>query len=380
MPLLGSCLLFFCAVVLTLVAGWEINNVQDRQRCQALTQDPLDGCDSSPGRTLYVDAVAVASLPNNTETYTILIAPGKYTGQVNVTRPGPTYLLGQTSHPLSKSLNTVTLVWAAGAGPGIDNAFTSTLTIAPNLNASLTGAGPTGNPVLEENPFGCVDFRTYNLDVVNDAPQGAGPALALGISYANGGFYHTGFYSYQDTVFVGKLGNAYIAKSEIAGKTDFLYGFGTCWITHTALRLRDCGGGIAAWKGTNTTAFENKYGVYVVKSDIRAANSSLNIAGKCPLGRPWNSEHRSIFANTYLDSSILSTGFIDWSTPRYNSNRTLQAEYRTYGPGYNATGRSLSQFGVQLTKEQWAEYSSPQKVFQTREGEFGNVGWIDWGV
>lgn len=26
------------------------------------------------------------------------------------------------------------------------------------------------------------------------------PSLALSISYANGGFYHTGFYSYQDTV------------------------------------------------------------------------------------------------------------------------------------------------------------------------------------
>lgn len=27
-----------------------------------------------------------------------------------------------------------------------------------------------------------------------------GPSLALSISYANGGFYYTGFYSYQDTV------------------------------------------------------------------------------------------------------------------------------------------------------------------------------------
>lgn len=47
-------------------------------------------------------------------------------------------------------------------------------------------------------------------------------------------------------VYVGKLGNAYIAKSEIAGQTDFLYGFGTCWITDTSLSLRSCGGGITA--------------------------------------------------------------------------------------------------------------------------------------
>jgi len=30
--------------------------------------------------------------------------------------------------------------------------------------------------------------------------KAANPSLALSISYANGGFYYTGFYSYQDTV------------------------------------------------------------------------------------------------------------------------------------------------------------------------------------
>ena len=50
----------------------------------------------------------------------------------------------------------------------------------------------------------------------------------------------------RSQVYVGKLGNAYIAKSEIAGQTDFLYGFGTCWITHSSLSLRSCGGGITA--------------------------------------------------------------------------------------------------------------------------------------
>lgn len=322
---------------------------------------------------------AVLALPNNTDTYIILIASGNYTEQVNVTRAGPTYLLGQTSHPTQQSQNTVRLIWSARAVTGLDNAFTSTLTIAPNLNASLTGSGTTGFAVPDDTPFGCTDFRTYNLDVINDfAPYSANPALALSISYANGGFYYTGFYSYQDTVYVGKLGNAYIAKSEIAGQTDFLYGFGTCWITHSSLALRSCGGGITAWKGTNTT-FVNKYGVYIVDSSVHAANSSLSIAGKCPLGRPWNAQHRSIFARDYLDSSILSTGYIDWNPARY-SNWTLQAEYKNYGPGFNVTGREIAQFDVQLRDKQWSVYSSPKKVFQTREGTFGNTDWIDFKV
>jgi hypothetical protein len=120
------------------------------------------------------------------DTYIVLIASGNYTeqvtsntselflqhthttSQVNVTRRGPTYLLGQTAHPTDQSRNTVNIIWAAIAVTGLDNAFTSTLTVAPNLNASLTGSGPTGFAVPPGTPFGCVDFRTYNLNFIND--------------------------------------------------------------------------------------------------------------------------------------------------------------------------------------------------------------------
>jgi hypothetical protein len=61
----------------------------------------------------------------------------------------------------------VNIIWRAIAGTG-DNAYTSTLTVAPNLNASFTGSGPTGFAVPPETPFGCVDFRTYNLNFIND--------------------------------------------------------------------------------------------------------------------------------------------------------------------------------------------------------------------
>jgi hypothetical protein len=89
---------------------------------------------------------------------------------------------------------------------------------------------------------------------------------------------------------------------------------------------------------------------------------------------------RSIFSFTYLDASILSTGFIDWQNPARYDNRTFQAEYRNYGPGYNVTGRKLSQFDVQLTHAEYAPYSEPARVFQTPEGRFGNIEWIDFKV
>jgi len=114
---------------------------------------------------------------------------------------------------------------------------------------------------------------------------------------------------------------------------------------------------------------------------VAKANASLNhMTGKCALGRPWNSLHRSIFARCYLDDSIIPAGYIDWKDSSGNSkttNQTLMAEYQDYGPGYNVTGRASERFDHVLTDAQYAPYSSPALVFQTPDGTFGNTGWID---
>ena len=181
-----------------------------RGECQYPTQNPLQGC---PQGTLLVGAgqkftsiqSAVLSIPNNTVPYYILVLPGNYTEQVNVTRPGPLTLLAQTKYPNDNTKNSVNVIWHNATGTAstgsYDNAYTSTLTIAPTFNSSLTGSGPTGNQVPAGTPFGNTDFRAYNLNFINDyLPYSAGPSLALSVSYANAGFYYCGFYSYQDTV------------------------------------------------------------------------------------------------------------------------------------------------------------------------------------
>ncbi|CRG91316.1 hypothetical protein PISL3812_08364 [Talaromyces islandicus] len=328
---------------------------------------------------------AVLSLPHDNSSATILVRAGSYTEQLNVTRPGPLTLLGETSSPLDETKNEVNVFWsAANNDTYLDNAFTSVLTVAPTQNASLTGAGTTGWPVPADTPFGNTDFRVYNIDFRNIFSEySAGPALAVSVSYANAGFYYSGFYSYQDTVYVGKLGNSYFYSSIIAGQTDFLYGFGTAWFQSCHLQLRSCGGGVTAWKGTNTT-YENKFGVYIIDSDVKAANASIgsSIEGKCALGRPWNSQHRSIFSRTYEDGSIINSGYIDWivdGVGRYEPGITLQAEFETYGPGWNKSGRAAGGVDTVLTKSQWEDYDAPEKVFQYgyEDGRFGNVAWID---
>jgi hypothetical protein len=90
-------------------------------------------------------------------------------------------------------------------------------------------------------------------------------------------------------------------------------------------------------------------------------------------------QHRSIFSFTYLDDSILPAGYIQWSTTdhRFN-NYTLMAEYKDYGQGFNLTARlAAANLTKELTTAQFEQYSSPEKVFQYRDGSYGNTGWID---
>lgn len=177
-------------------------------------------------------------------------------------------------------------------------------------------------------------------------------------------------------IYIGKYGSVYFYKSVAAGQTDFIYGFGTAWLQSCDIQMRNCGGGVTAWKGTNTT-FLNHYGVYVVDSHLAAANASIakEIVGKCALGRPWNSNCRSIFARTYEDGSIRPQGYIEWSSPI--DNYTLMAEYKTYGPGFNRTGRIEGGIDYLLTDKQYEPYNKPAKVFQYMDGKFGNDKWID---
>jgi Pectinesterase len=144
------------------------------------------------------------------------------------------------------------------------------------------------------------------------------------------------------------------------------------------LLLRNCGGGITAWKGTNTS-FPNKYGVYVHKSQVLKADSSLSITGKCSLGRPWNDKHRSIFSESYLDESIRSSGYTNWSSNDKRANHdTMMGEYRNSGPGYSEKGRKEGKIAHILSDAEFEGYSTPNKVFQFPfEGRFGNTPWID---
>lgn len=121
--------------------------------------------------------------------------------------------------------------------------------------------------------------------------------------------------------------------------------------------------------------------MYIHDSTIAKANASLaeDIKGKCPLGRPWNALHRSIFSNCFLDDSVLPEGYIEWvpSEPRVGVNTTM-AEYKNKGPGWDARARAKSNVSIVMDKKAYRPYNSIEKVFQwPGTGKAGNTRWVD---
>lgn len=59
------------------------------------------------------------------------------------------------------------------------------------------------------------------------------------------------------------------------------------------------------------------------------------------------------------------------------TNLTMMAESGSSGPGWNMAGRINGHLDILLSASQAATYNSPAAVFQTQDGKFGQIGWID---
>ncbi|KAH8088261.1 pectin lyase fold/virulence factor [Filobasidium floriforme] len=348
----------------------------------------LDQC---PNGTLYVsqtDPQAGFGQVSRAldSSHVILIGPGNYHEVINVTRQGPLTLLGVTSDPYDWRNNQVH-VWNSSfinqttQAVGEDNADAMVLTVSPNRNASLIGAGPAGAPLQPE--FGNIDFRVYNLDFANRATVGGrefmgqtGPSGAVSVSYTNASFYGCSFFSWQDTLYVGRNGSALFYGGEVRGETDYLYGFGTAWFENVTMANRGNGGALTAWKGSTgiITDEVNTYGVYQANGRIVRAEDApedLNLTRSCALGRPWNNASRAVYLNTYMSDIVLPQGFIEWSAkePRIVPGLTEFVEVGSYGPGFQLEQRNQSVGEV-------ANGSA-----YTVESVFGGMpAWVDLGT
>ncbi|KAL5524410.1 hypothetical protein ACEPAF_9550 [Sanghuangporus sanghuang] len=357
----------------------------DCQLQKPINASSVLGC---PSGTLFVSSTdlranfssiqeAIVSLPDQGRAF-ILVGEGEYHETVNITRSGPLTLLGQlNTNALSPTSNAsarnlVTIWNNIFVQEGMDDAQSSVLLVAPSFNASLIGAGPTGAPL--QPLFGITDFKAYNINFENRAADFAiSQALVTDISYANASFYGCTFASYQDTWYTGRNASTYVVDSIIFGQTDYLFGFGTAWFEDIILANRACGGGIVAWKGTNRTdAPGNRYGAYINNSKIIRspdANATLDITGKCFLGRPWNDLATTIYMRTFMDDTIQPAGWTPFDSARPTiMNTTFYAEFHNFGPGSNTSQRVHDHI---LTPAEAADFTL-EEVFLERPK------WIDF--
>lgn len=259
--------------------------------------------------------------------------------------------------------------------------------------------GPTGFPLQPQ--FGTVDFKAYHIDFANLAANYAiSQALVTDISYANASFYGCNFASYQDTWYTGRNASTYVKGGTVYGSVDYVFGFGTAWFEEVTFAFRAPGGCLTAWKGTNMSdrkctctgnvanlcthsrcfaatgttpiAPGNHYGVYISNSQIIRspdANSTLDFTSGVYLGRPWNDLATTVFLDTYMGDLVNSTGFIPFGGGRNTIfNTTYYAEYNSYGPGGNTSGRASDHI---LNAKQSNNFTIPI-VF----GDW--PGWIDY--
>ncbi|KAG8701654.1 hypothetical protein FRC09_005213 [Ceratobasidium sp. 395] len=323
---------------------------------------------------------AVLSLPQDTSPQWILVGAGIYKEAINVTRKGPTTLLGATNHADKYVQNLVavyntTFMNQTTQTASQDNADTQVLTVAPNKYSVWTGKefyGDTPEPV--PNEWGCTDFKAYNINFENRAAnKSVGPALAVGVAFARASFYGCTFKSYQDTVFIGKNGSAVFKGSEVAGSTDYIYGFGAAYFIDSTLSNRGAGR-LTAWKGDDR--YPNKNGAYFEKCSIvksSDADPALNLTGTMGLGRPWNNLSTVAIMDTYMDETVMPAGYTIWGStdPRFNYNVTYFAEYKSHGPGWNATARDKSVERI-LTRSADVKRFSLSSIFGA------DLTWIDF--
>ncbi|KAI4719704.1 pectin lyase-like protein [Aureobasidium sp. EXF-10727] len=288
---------------------------------------------------------ALNAAPTSSKTNaTIFIYPGVYQEQLIVNKSGTTIFMGYSDSTDDYNKNQVTIQQSYGEdtqGTGSD------------VDAATVYA--TGNYFYAYN----VNFRNNNGTQQNIA------SLGFAVKSSKYAFMHgCQIYGNQDTLYIS--GNMFTFKSYIEGNVDFIFGAGSGYFLNSTISPNEDGDSItAAKRATNTTSAGF---VFDQCSIVPAAGSSgfKNVS----LGRPWNNFARVLYAGCYLDGSVGSAGWTQWSKSSPQTDGVTFAEYHNFGPGSNTCNRAS--FSQQLSDADAAQFQLANF--------FPTTSWIDFSV
>ncbi|CEI94351.1 hypothetical protein RMCBS344292_17250 [Rhizopus microsporus] len=293
---------------------------------------------------------AIASLPNNAESYTVLIAPGTYTEQFTVAR---------SNLVLKPTSGSVTIQFASGHD-------TSSKTGSTADSAVLTITGK--NVMLQD------------IIIANTFKQGRVANVALHLNAPQAYFKNVKIYGFQDTLLVNRDGAGYFDNCYIEGSVDFIWGFGTGYFSNSVISSNQRGTSVTA-HGRDTP--NGPGGFYFNQCTFKATvpsgpllktydpsisfSSPSQFENTCFFARPWGKYSRVIIMNSNIGSHIKPAGWSAWSNASPNTANVAYGEYKNFGARPWISARAS--FAKNLTSEQASQYSAA-KVFG------GNTSWF----
>jgi pectinesterase len=189
------------------------------------------------------------------------------------------------------------------------------------------------------------DFRAENLTIQNTAGR-VGQAVALHAESDRCEILNCRLLGNQDTLYVGiDSSRQYYKNCFIEGTTDFIFGPATVVFQNCTIKSL-----MNSYITAASTTPRQQYGLVFFDCTLIADTA----AKKVLLGRPWRPHARTVYINTTMGGHIAPAGWDNWRNPE-NEKTAYYAEYKSKGPGANASGRVA--WSHQLTKKEAKAYT-----------------------
>lgn len=179
-------------------------------------------------------------------------------------------------------------------------------------------------------------FIAKGLTIINNSGPNKHQAVALRVGADKSVVYQCSIQGYQDTLYTHSNRQFY-TETDIYGTVDFIFGNSAVVLQNCNIQPRKPGGGQRNSITAQGRSDPNQNtGISIHKSRIQAASDLGGTATY--LGRPWQKYSRTVVLKTYIDGSISSAGWEEWSGS-FALSTLFYGEYGNTGPGSDTSGR-----------------------------------------
>lgn len=308
--------------------------------CGAPAQRKITVAQDGTGNFTTVQSALDAIAPNNKKPVIVYIKTGTYREKLH----------------LDSTKDFVTFIG--------EDKFNTVLT----YNDHTGKIAPSGDTINTRTSWSFIikanDFTARNITFENNAGFTAGQAVAVEVQGDRAAFFNCRFVGNQDVLFTNSdESRQYYEHCYIEGSTDFIFGSSTAWFQQCHIHSKKNSHITAA-----STPQSHQFG-YVFNDCVFTADTAIN---KVSLGRPWRPYASVTYLNCYLDRHIMPQGWDNWRNAA-NERTARYAEYKSYGPGANASARVG--WSRQLTDAERAQYTlknvlgnwTPGRIFEQRK-------------